>query len=101
MSTLTPRWTDDELDRIGASAEIGLASRRDDGTLRRYTTIWVVRLGDGLYVRAAYGPETGGCRRARASGEGSIRAACIERDVMFEEPERGLDDDLTVAYHEK
>jgi hypothetical protein len=41
-------WTADELDRLGGADELQLASVRDDGTLRRPVTIWVVRQGDDL-----------------------------------------------------
>lgn len=34
--------------------EVRLASRRPDGTLCPYVTIWILRVGDGLYVRSAY-----------------------------------------------
>jgi hypothetical protein len=48
-------WTSDELIRIGTATELEIASRRRDGTLRRPRTIWVVRVGDDLYVRSMYG----------------------------------------------
>ena len=48
-------WTSDDLDRIGNAEELQLASRRPDGTLRPYVTIWVVRSGEDLYIRSAYG----------------------------------------------
>jgi hypothetical protein len=44
-------WPADQLDRIGGVQETGLASRRPDGSPRPYVTMWVVRAGDGLYVR--------------------------------------------------
>ncbi len=50
-------WTADELARIGRPDELQVSSRRPDGSLRPYITIWVVRLGDDLYVRSAYGPD--------------------------------------------
>ena len=31
--------------------------RRDDGSLRTFTTMWVVRLGESLYVRSAGGSD--------------------------------------------
>ena len=68
-------WSQDELGRIGAAEEVGLASRRPDGSLRRYVTMWVVRAGDNLYVRSAYGPDNPWYRRATASGAGRIRPA--------------------------
>jgi hypothetical protein len=94
-------WTADELARIARSEELQVASRRSDGSLRPFVTIWVVRSGDDLYVRSAYGPEAGWFRRAKASGEGRIRAAGAERDVAFEEPGPDVDADVDAAYHAK
>ena len=48
-------WTRGELDRIGAAEELRIASRRRNGTLRNPVTIWVVRVGNELYVRSVYG----------------------------------------------
>jgi hypothetical protein len=50
-------WTTSDLDHLGRAEELQLASRRADGTLRPYVTIWVGRAGDGLYVRSAQGPD--------------------------------------------
>jgi hypothetical protein len=38
-------WTEDELGRIGGAEELELASRRNDGGLPPYVTMWVVHLG--------------------------------------------------------
>jgi hypothetical protein len=94
-------WTGDELARIGRTDEVQVASRRADGTLRPFVTIWVARLGDDLYVRSAYGSENGWFVRAKATGEGRIRAGGVERDVAFEEPDHAIDGDLHAAYHAK
>jgi hypothetical protein len=52
-------WTAEELDTIEAAEELEIAALRPDGTLRPFTTIWVVRVGDGLcddlYVRSWQG----------------------------------------------
>ena len=77
-------WTEDELDRIGAADELQVASRRPDGSLRPFVTIWAVRAGDDVYVRSAHGPDNGWFQRALGSGEGRIRAGGVERDVAFE-----------------
>jgi hypothetical protein len=92
-------WTADELARIGKATELQITSRRRDGSLRPYVTIWVVRSGDELYVRSAYGHENGWFQRALSSGEGRIRAGGVERDVTFEEPDTAVDADLHAAYH--
>lgn len=94
-------WTADELARFGGSDEIEVSSRRPDWSLRPYVAIRVVRSGDLLYVRSAYGPDNGWFRRAKASGEGRIRAGGVERDVAFEEPGPSVDADLHAAYHAK
>ena len=96
-----PGWTADELSTIGKADELQITSRRSDGSLRPYVTIWVVRSGDDVYVRSAYGHENGWFQRALTSGEGRIRAGGVERDVAFEEPGVVVDADLTAAYHAK
>jgi hypothetical protein len=94
-------WTPDELTRIGKADELQITSRRRDGSLRPYVTIWVVRSGDDVYVRSAYGQENGWFQRALSSGEGRIRAGGVERDVAFEQPGAVVDADLHAAYHAK
>jgi hypothetical protein len=94
-------WLRDELERIGDADELQLASCRPDGSLRPYVTMWVVRAGDGLYVRSAYGPDNPWYRRATASGNGRIRAAGIERDVSFAQASAEVQGDIDAAYHAK
>ena len=94
-------WTSDELGRIGAAEELQLASLRRDGTSRPYVTMWVVRAGDDLYVRSAFGPDNAWFRRAKASGAGRIRAGGLERDVTFAEAAPGVHAAIDAAYHSK
>jgi hypothetical protein len=94
-------WTSDELTRIGGAEELQIASRRPDGTLRPYVTIWAVRSGDELYVRSAYGKDNPWYRRARSSGTGRIRAGGLERDVSFAEAGPDAHADIDAAYHAK
>src|SRR4051794_37243328 len=79
----TTSWTGDKLTTIGRAEELGPASLREDGTLRPYVTIWVVRAGDELYVRSARGPANPWFGRALRNGTGRIRAGDLERDVIF------------------
>lgn len=94
-------WTSDELERVGAAEVLRLSSRRQDGSLRPFVTMWVVRAGDDLYVRSAYGPDNGWYRRAKASGSGRIRAGGVERDVSFGEAAPGAHPAIDAAYHAK
>jgi hypothetical protein len=94
-------WTEEELQRIGGAEELRVSSRRRDGTLRPYVTIWVVRVGDDLYVRSAYGPDNPWFVRAQASRAGRIRAGGVERDVTFATPGGDIHSAIDAAYHEK
>ncbi|MEI8409876.1 MULTISPECIES: DUF2255 family protein [unclassified Kribbella] len=94
-------WTADELDRIGNATELRVASLRKDGTLRRYIIIWVVRVGDDLYIRSAYGTDNPWYRRAKTSGKGRIKAGGIERDVTFTEAAPDVHESIDAAYHTK
>lgn len=94
-------WSSHELTGIGQAEELQVASTRLDDTLRSYVTIWVVRVGNDLYVRSAYGSSNPWFRRAQASGHGRIRAGGIERDVTFAEAAPGVHAAIDVAYHAK
>jgi hypothetical protein len=94
-------WTATELERIGHAEEFELASRGDDGELSAYVTMWVVRVGEELFVRSAGGPSRPWYRRAKAAGGGRIRAGVVERDVTFEEAPFQVIPRIDAAYHEK
>lgn len=96
-----PVWTAEELERIGGAEELQVASVRKDGTLRRFVRIWVVRAGDDIYVRSAYGADNPWFVRAKASGSGRIRAGGIERDVVFSVPDASVHPEVDAAYHDK
>jgi len=94
-------WTADELDTIGAAEELEIAPLRPDGSLRPYTTIWVVRVGGDLYVRSWHGRDGAWFRAALRRPEGRIRAAGIEHDVTFAESDHADHDAIDGAYRDK
>jgi hypothetical protein len=95
-------WTSDELTAIGGAEELELATPRDDGTLRPYVTMWVVRVGDELYVRSARGPAGGWYVRALRAGTGRVHAGGLEREVSFaKEDDPGVHARIDAAYHTK
>jgi hypothetical protein len=100
-STKTTTWTNDELSRIDAAQELEIAPRRRDGTLRKAVPIWVVRAGEDLYVRAAYGPKSGWHRVAGASHAGRIRAGGVEKDVTIADADNAVNDQVDAAYRAK
>jgi hypothetical protein len=94
-------WTDDELRRLGDATELQVAPRRSDGSLRAFTTMWVVRVGDELYVRSAGGPDRPWYRQARATGAGRVRAGGVERDVIFASADPATHEAIDAEYHAK
>jgi hypothetical protein len=78
-----------------------IAPVHSDGTMRAPRSIWVVRAGDGLYVRAAYGAGSGWHRIARASGQARISAGGVEKDVTVEDADVGVLGAVDAAYREK
>lgn len=94
-------WTADELDRVGRAEELRLASYRPDGSLRPAATIWVVRVGDDLVVRSAYGPGNGWFRRAQAAGRGRVEAGGVTKEVRFVAGDPAAHDAVDAAYHAK
>jgi len=95
-------WTSDELNKIGTAEELLIASLRRDGTLRNAVTIWVVRLGDDLYVRSVNGRTSAWFRGAQLRHEGRIQAGGIKKDVTFvEEADPNLNDRIDAAYSTK
>jgi hypothetical protein len=94
-------WTDDELRRIAEAEELQMAPVRRNGDLRRATPIWVVRAGDDLYVRAAYGANEGWHGVARSSRRARIGAGGVERDVTVEDADAGALDEVDAAYRNK
>jgi len=95
-------WTHDELAAIGSADELELQSRRRDGSLRNPVTVWVVRQGDDLYVRAVNGRD-GWFRGTRSRHEGSISSAGIDKDVTFADADSdaSLNDALDAEYRAK
>lgn len=94
-------WITADLDRIGSADELEITTRRPDGSLRPYTPIWVVRIGDELFVRSWRGKSGTWYRHARKQPSGRIRAARTERDVTFKPLDGGPDDAIDQAYRAK
>ncbi|QVQ52212.1 DUF2255 family protein [Spiractinospora alimapuensis] len=94
-------WTSDEIDRIADTDELRLASLRVDDTLRRPTTMWVVRHGDDLYVRAVNGPTARWFQGTRDRHEAHIDVGGLEKDVSLVDADHAIDDEIDAAYRAK
>ena len=98
---MTSTWTSEALTRIDTADELRVSSYRPDGTLRPSVIIWMVRVGDDVYIRSAYGPGNGWFRRAQTSGTGRITVAGIEQEVAFVAPGPDVHAEIDAAYHAK
>jgi hypothetical protein len=96
-----PNWTPTELDAIANAEELRIQSRRADGSLRKPVIIWVVRVDDGLYVRAVGGPTSPWFRGTQTMHEGRISAGGFERDVTFAPVDPSLHPAIDHAYRTK
>jgi hypothetical protein len=96
-------WTKDELSRIADAEELELASQRGDGSMSHPTTMWVVRDGDGLYVRSIHGRDGVWFRGTQANHKGHIDAGGVSKDVRFGDASRdpGLNKRIDAAYRQK
>ena len=94
-------WTRDELHKIGEADELEITTLRRDGTPRKPVTIWVVRCGDSLYVRAGAGRESAWFRGTQDCREGRIAAGGVEQDVVFQAADPAHYDQIDDAYRDK
>jgi hypothetical protein len=93
-------WTSDDLTRIGSAEEVELAPVGEDGAPGRPVTIWIVRLGDDLFVRSVRGRASGWFRRVQARHEARIRGGGVEADVQLSETDARADE-IDAAYRAK
>ena len=92
-------WTNEELDKIGTAEELRIATLRHDDTLRRPVIIWVVRLGESVYIRCVNGREGAWFRGVQTRHEGRIWAGGVEKDVTFvEESDPDINAKIDEAY---
>ena len=94
-------WTKDELSRIDAADELEIAPLRRDGTLRNPTTIWVVRLGDDLFIRSVNGRTAAWFRGTQVRHQGHIQVGGVDKDVTFVDSDTDIDDQIDAAYRTK
>ena len=95
-------WTSDDLNKIGSAEELQIASLRKDGSLRSMRIIWVVRMGDDIYVRSVNGRTSDWFRGVQTRYEGHIRAGSVDKDVTFVgEPDSNINDQIDAAYASK
>ena len=76
-------WSQGDLDLLGGAGEVEVSSVRRDGSLSRTRTVWIVRVGDQLYLRSVNGPDAAWYRFTRMFHQGRIEARGVARDVTW------------------
>lgn len=94
-------WTREELDKIGKAEELQFASLRRDGTARKPVTIWIIRVGDELYVRSVNGRSSSWFRGVEVRHEGRISVGGVEKEVTFSDADPMLNEAIDAAYRAK
>jgi|KBSMisStaDraftv2_1062788.scaffolds.fasta_scaffold1321846_1 hypothetical protein len=101
---MTATWSPHELQCIEKSRELNIAAKCADGTLRRWTPIWVVCANDQVYVRTWYRRDTGWFGQALRSHRARVRVPGLEADVTVEdvgESPAKLGESVDTAYRTK
>lgn len=95
-------WTANELDTISRSAELEIATRRADGTLRRWLPIWAVCADGQVFVRTWQRRDTGWFGHVLSEQRARVRVPGLEVDVTVEDVGRdGRRHAVDAAYRAK
>lgn len=97
-------WTPEQLALLDGARELDIAVRRDDGSLRPWTPIWVVRVVGDVYVRTWYRRDGGWFGLAVKTRRARVRVPGVEVDVRIEDvgaAPSALRDDVDAAYRAK
>ena len=94
-------WTSEELAKADTVDEVQISSVRDNATMSRPRTIWVVRDGQDLYVRSVNGPDAVWFRGTQAHHEGRIQIGDVQKNVSFVDADQSVNDQIDAAYQSK
>lgn len=95
-------WTNEEINTIGNTEEFQIASQKSDGSLRKPLPVWVIRVGDGLYIRCMNGISGAWYRGVQECHQGHIHGSSVDCEVTFiEEPSSDINDLIDSEYLKK
>lgn len=94
-------WTNDRLSQIGDADHLLVVTRRPDGTMRKPVPVWVVRVGNDLFIRPVRGRYSSWYRGTQARRDGQIRVDETEQEILFELADPALGDAIDTAYRTK
>lgn len=88
-------WTEDERAAVGQADELEITPAQGAGNRPPATRIWVVRVGDQLFVRSYRGRRARWCQRVQATHRGEISAGGLTKDIAL--VDLGDDDSVNAA----
>ncbi|WP_299039375.1 DUF2255 family protein [uncultured Pseudokineococcus sp.] len=107
-------WAPEQLERLDVARELRIAVPRGDEEPAPGTPVWVVRVGDEVFVRSWHRRSTGWFGRAVARGRARVHVPGVEADVVVVDltaspapgggaspPLEELLDDVDAAYRAK
>ena len=94
-------WTAEIQERIGDAVEIEIGTVRGDGSERPWVPIWVVRVGEDVFVRSWTAERGGWYRAAREQGRARIRVGRQEWPVLVSSAPTSARDAVDQAYRSK
>jgi hypothetical protein len=83
MTTTANTWSRADLNLFGGAGEVEVSSVRRDGSQSRERIVWIVRVGDQLYLRSVNGPDAVWYRSTRSRHQGRLNARGLARDVSW------------------
>ncbi len=95
------RWDSATAARVSAPEEIQVVTTRRDGSFRAPRIIWVVAVGERVFIRSTNGRGADWFRAAIATGRGRLVVSGTAHDVVFVEAEVTHLPDIDMAYRHK
>lgn len=74
-------WTQDELTKIDTEEMLDLSAEMADGSMPKTVSIWVVKVGDSLYVRSYTGADGRWYEPAAETHRGRVTAGGVTKNV--------------------
>jgi hypothetical protein len=91
---MSATWSAEELARIGTADELQIAVQSLDGTLRRWVPIWVVCVGDQVFVRTWHRRDNGWFGQVLDSRRARIRVPGLDATVAVQDVGKNKDAEL-------
>jgi hypothetical protein len=94
-------WNATDLAAIGNAEELSIAARGVYGTHDPALPIWVVRVGDELYIRSYKGTAGRWYRHLMATGVARMSARGVEADASFTAADENVNSAVDAVYRSK